>query len=61
MNNVEQLTNQLREDRNPAKEIGVFLMSHSNSPEYLLAHLRNFVTALEADIEARRIQLPKLS
>lgn len=54
MNNLEALTNQLIEDRNPAAEIGKFLIAISNSPEFLAAHLRSFAEAAEADLKEDR-------
>lgn len=54
MKNLEALTAQLEADRNPAAEIGRFLIASSNSPEYLAAHLRAFAEAAEADLAADR-------
>lgn len=54
MKNLEALTDQLISDRNPAAEIGKFLIAISNSPEFLVAHLRAFAEAAEADLRADR-------
>lgn len=51
MKNLEDLTAKLEEHRNPAAEIGRFLLTHSTDAGYLLAHLRNIVEALEADVK----------
>lgn len=54
MKNLEALTDQLEDDRNPAASIGRFLIASSNSPEFLVAHLRAFAEAAEADLKADR-------
>lgn len=60
MKNLEALTNQLIEDRNPAAEIGKFLIAISNSPEFLAAHLHDFAEAAKADWMADREMATRL-
>lgn len=52
MKNLQELTERLKAARNPGHEIGTFLLQHSNSTEYLVAHLRSFLAAAEADQKA---------
>lgn len=54
MKNLEALVDQLEDDRNPAAQIGRFIIASSNSPEFLAAHLRAFADAAEADLKADR-------
>lgn len=60
MKNLQALTDQLVLDRNPAAEIGKFLIASSNSPEFLAAHLRSFAEAAEADLKADREMATRL-
>jgi hypothetical protein len=52
MHNIRTLRNQLLEQRNPGHEIGTFLLSHTNSLEYLIGHLEGYLEAAKADLEA---------
>ena len=45
---------ELKENRNPGHHIGTFLLEHSNSLDYLIAHLEGYLVALRADREAER-------
>jgi hypothetical protein len=54
MKNLEALTKRLEEDRNPAAQLGRFLLGHSNSPGYLAAHLADFTEAVQNDLKAEK-------
>ena len=54
MKHVHELTERLREERNPGADIGAFLLAHTNTPEYLAAHLESYLAAVREDIAAAR-------
>lgn len=49
MKHVQALMTQQKADKNPGYRIGEFLIDHSNSLEYLEAHLQAYLDAVRAD------------
>jgi hypothetical protein len=54
MTNLEQYVRDLEDHHHPAAALGRFLLSHSNSPEYLVSNLDAFVRVIQRDLDAER-------
>ncbi len=51
MRHLEAYIEQLEKDRHPAAALGRFLLSHSNSPEYLVVNLGAFAQVIQQDLD----------
>ena len=54
MKNIKALRDLHEKNGSPACELGDFLLSHSNGPEYLVSNLRRYLAAAESDLEAEQ-------
>lgn len=54
MRHLQAYVEQLEKDRHPAAALGRFLLSHSNSPEYLAGNLDAFTRVCQRDMDDER-------
>lgn len=61
MKNIQKLINEQEDNCNPGSKIGVFLLEHSNSPEYLVAQLEAYLEAAKKDLDDENLVLSLIS
>lgn len=61
MHNVDALMREQLKKQNPGHELGRFLLSHTNSPEYLVSQLEAYLAASRADLEKEQAMFRMLT
>lgn len=60
MKHLIELRDHFRALKHPAHKLGDFIVSHSNSPEYLVGVLGAFLKAAQADVDQEKATLDSL-